>query len=207
MALRTKIQRKICSDIQEFSHAFTSRQAFVKYIETKPDASGDPNTVRRKWINEDLDLSSSEHQTWRWYDYAAFWWSYGFAPGSWYIAASLLAMGLTPGQSLGCIFLGYFLGAIGVVLHSRSAAVYHFGFPVETRIAWGLRGAYFPVIVRALTALVWAGVTITQGGYYTAVLLRCIFGDSYWKLPNHIPESSNITVQTLIGMYLIGVFK
>ncbi|KAJ5986045.1 hypothetical protein N7451_010410 [Penicillium sp. IBT 35674x] len=130
------------------------RHAFVKYNGTKPDASGDPDIVRNKWMNEDLDLSSSAHQTWRWYDYAAFWWSYGFVPGSWYIAASLLAIGLTPGQSLGCIFLGYFLGAVGVVLHLRSAAVYHFGFLVETRIAWGLRGAYFLVIVRALTALV-----------------------------------------------------
>lgn len=193
---------KVRHDAREFRHAFSSWQAFVKYLETNPDASGNPDAARNKWSNEDLDVSPPSHRTWGWYDYAAFWWSYGFAPGSWYIGASLLALGLNPAQALGCILLGYFFGAVGVVMHSRAASVYHFGFPVETRIVWGLRGAYFPVILRAMTALIWAGVTIAQGGYYTAVLLRCIFGDSYWRLPNHIPKSSHITVQELIGACL-----
>ena len=196
MGLHAKLQAKV----QNLQHAFTSRAAFVKYLETKPDATGNADAVRNKWTNEDLDTSPEHHHTWGWYDYAAFWWSYGFAPGSWYIGASLLAIGLTPGQALGCIFLGYFFGAVGVVLHSRAAAVYHFGFPVESRIAWGLRGAYFPVLIRALTALIWGGVTIAQGGYYTTVLLRCIFGDSYYNMHNPIPKSSHITVQQLIGI-------
>ncbi|KIV77675.1 hypothetical protein PV11_09459 [Exophiala sideris] len=186
--------------VRNFQHAFTSKDAFVKYIETKADASGNPDAVRNKWTNEDLDTSPKQHHTWGWYDYAAFWWSYGFAPGSWYIGASLLAIGLTPAQALGCIFLGYFFGAVGVVLHSRAAAVYHFGFPVESRIVWSLRGAYFPVIVRALTALIWGGVTIAQGGYYTEVLLRCIFGNGYYHMHNPIPKSSHINVQQLIGI-------
>ncbi|KAJ6155840.1 hypothetical protein N7470_006406 [Penicillium chermesinum] len=160
--------------------AFSSRAQLVKFLETAPDASGNPDTARNKWQNKDLDISPPKDRTWAWYDYAAFWWSYGFAPGSWYIAASLLAAGLSPGHALGSIFLGYFFGAVGVVLHSRGPAMYHFGFPVESRIVWGLRGAYFPVIIRAMTALVWAGVTIAQGGYNTAVLLRSIL--VYWVL-------------------------
>lgn len=200
MGLQPRMKERIHHSLQDFQHAFTSRSAFVKYVETKPDASNGPETVRNHWTNEDLDVSPESHQTWSWYDYASFWWSYGFSPGCWYLGAALLASGLTPGQTLGCLFLGTCFGSLGIVLHSRAAAVYHFGFPVETRIVWGLRAAYFPVLIRALCALVWAGVTIATGGYFTTVLLRCIFGDSYWKMPNHIPESSNITVQELIGL-------
>ncbi|OAL21134.1 hypothetical protein AYO22_08291 [Fonsecaea multimorphosa] len=199
MGTHSKLQQKIRRGFQDFQHAFSSRQAFVKYIETKPDASSTATGSRNHWTNEDLDVSPQSHHTWGWYDYAAFWWSYGFSPGCWYLGAALLAIGLTPGQALGCLFLGFCFGSLGIVMHSRAAAVYHFGFPVETRIVWGLRGAYFPILIRALCALIWAGVTIAQGGYFTAVVLRCIFGNSYWHLPNHIPKSSNITVQQLIA--------
>ncbi|KEF52007.1 uncharacterized protein A1O9_11997 [Exophiala aquamarina CBS 119918] len=187
-------------DFQSFKHAFTSRKAFVKFIETKPTAGNNTEAIRNQWTNEDLDISPTNHHTWGWYDYAAFWFSYGFSPGLWYLGAALLANGLTPAQALGCLFLGFFFGAVGIVMHSRAAAVYHFGFPVESRLVWGLWGSYFPIIIRALCALIWGGVTIATGGYFTSVLLRCIFGDSYWNLPNHIPQSSHITVQQLIGI-------
>lgn len=190
----------MCGKFKRLKLALSSRAELVKFLETAPDASGNPDVARNKWQNKDLDISPPKDRTWAWYDYAAFWWSYGFAPGSWYVAASLLAAGLSPGQALGSIFLGYFFGAVGLVLHSRGPTLYHFGFPVESRIVWGLRGAYFPVIIRAMTALVWAGVTIAQGGYNTGVLLRCIFGNSYWKLKNTIPESSDITTVQLIGL-------
>lgn len=195
----SSFQERAQRDLQSVKHAFTSSEAFVKFIETKPTAGENTEAVRNQWTNEDLDISPPSHHTWGWYDYAAFWFSYGFSPGLWYLGAALLANGLTPGQALGCLFLGFFFGAVGIVMHSRAAAVYHFGFPVESRLVWGLWGSYFPVIIRALCALIWGGVTIATGGYFTSVLLRCIFGDSYWNLPNHIPASSHITVQQLIG--------
>lgn len=161
----------------------------MKYLETAPDAGKEETTTRNNWTNEDLDVSPQSHQTWGWFDYAAFWWGYGFSPGCWYLGAALLANGLTPAQTCGCLFIGFFFGAVGVVMHSRAAAMYHFGFPVESRLVWGLRGSYFPILIRALCALIWAGVSIAQGGYYVAVVLRCIFGNSYWHLPNHIQQA------------------
>ncbi|EXJ81622.1 hypothetical protein A1O1_07687 [Capronia coronata CBS 617.96] len=205
MGLHTKLQERVRGNVQEFRHAFTSKDAFVTYLETNPDAVHEAGETRNKWTNEDLDVSPKSHQTWSWYDYSAFWWSYGFSPGCWYLGAALLAIGLTPGQSLGCLFLGFFFGSVGIVMHSRAAAVYHFGFPVETRIVWGLRGGYFPVVIRALCALIWGGVSIAQGGYFTAIVIRCIFGNGYWNMPSHIPKSSNITVQQLIGMLVYWV--
>ena len=199
----SSIGEKVEHKMLALRHAFSSKEAFVRAIETRPDASGHAHGAagpRNPWRNEDLDVSPEAHRTWAWYDYASFWWTYGFSAGTWYQGSTLLAVGLTAPQAVACIVVSYIFGAIGVVLHSRAAAVYHFGFPVESRIVWGLRGGRLPVLIRAMTALIWAGVVIMSGGYYTTVVLRCIFGSSFWDLPNHIPKSSGINVQNLIGM-------
>jgi len=117
----------------------------------------------------------------------------------WSLGSSLIALGLSFWQSIICVFLGHLLGAIGIVLHSRSAAVYHFGFPVESRVAWGMIGAYFPVIVRVMVGTIWNGVSVIQGGYFVAILLRCIIGQPFYQMYNPIPTSADITIQELIG--------
>jgi nucleobase:cation symporter-1, NCS1 family len=99
-----------------------------------------------------------------------------------------------------CVFVSHLLGAIGMAMHSRAAAVYHFGFPVESRVAWGMRGGFFPVFVRTLVGTVWEGLLIIQGGYFTAVLLSCIIGKPFINMHNPIPKSSDITIQQLIGL-------
>jgi NCS1 family nucleobase:cation symporter-1 len=184
--------------------ALSSKQAFIAAIETKADRH-DPHAKRNPWKNEDLDISPPEDRTWSWYSYASFWCTYGINPGTWNVGSALITTGLLPWQAVICIFLGYFFGAVGMVLHSRSASVYHFGFPVESRIPWGLRGSFFPVILRVMTALIWTGVSTMQGGYHTAVMLRCIFGDSFWKMKNTIPLDVGITLPDFIGLMVYWV--
>lgn len=60
--------------------AFSSKEAFLEAIETKESAQGREQN-RNPWTNEDLDISPQRHWTWGWWDYAAFWWSYGKATG------------------------------------------------------------------------------------------------------------------------------
>ncbi|ERT02397.1 uracil transporter [Sporothrix schenckii 1099-18] len=187
-----------------FVHAFSSRQAFVKALETRTD-NADGETERSRWKNEDLDVSPPAHRTWTLLDYAGFWASYGISPGTWSVGSALISVGLKPWQAVICLFVGYLFGGIGVVLHSRVAAVYHIGFPVEARVTFGLRGSYFPVVLRVLTALIWTGVSIVQGGYHTAVVLRCIFGDSYWNMHNTIPASAGITLPLFIGLLVYWI--
>ena len=184
--------------------ALSSREAFIKAIETKKDAAGDI-VERNPWKNEDLDISPPKDRTWGWYDYASFWTTYGINPGTWNVGSALIAIGLVHWQAVICIFFGYLFGAIGMVLHSRSASVYHFGFPVESRIPWGLRASYFPILLRVMTALIWTGVSIMSGGFHTAVFLRCIFGDSFWLMKNTIPESAGITLPDFVGLMVYWI--
>lgn len=95
--------------------------------------------------------------------------------------------------------MGHLLGAIGVVLHSRSAARYHFGFPVACRATWGTYGAYFPVIVRTMVGTIWSGLAIIEGGYFVSIILRCIIGKPFYEMHNLIPATSDISIQDLIG--------
>jgi NCS1 family nucleobase:cation symporter-1 len=137
----------ISKRIAKVKNALSSREAFIKAIEVRSDRDNAEHE-RNPWKNEDLAISPPEDRTWSWYSYAAFWCVYGINPGTWNVGSALITTGLQPWQAVICIFFGYFFGAVGVVLHSRSASVYHFGFPVESRMPWGLRGSYFPIILR-----------------------------------------------------------
>jgi NCS1 family nucleobase:cation symporter-1 len=77
--------------------AFKSRANFVRWLETDETAHGRIQE-RTIWKNEDLDLTPPKAWSWAWYDYAAFWWSYGFSTGVWSVGSSMVAMGLTTWQ-------------------------------------------------------------------------------------------------------------
>ncbi|KAH8668846.1 permease for cytosine/purines, uracil, thiamine, allantoin-domain-containing protein [Xylariales sp. PMI_506] len=184
--------------------ACSSKDAFLAAIETKESAQGRLEN-RNPWTNEDLDVSPKEDWTWTWWDFAAFWWSYGFSTGVWSAGSSLVALGMTWWQAILCVFVAHLLGAIGMAMHSRSAATYHIGFPVACRIPWGLNGGYFPVFVRVLVGTIWVGLQIIQGGYFTAVLFRAVFGKGFADMVNTIPAKQDITVQQVIGVIVFWI--
>ncbi|KAI9739697.1 MAG: hypothetical protein M1834_006416 [Cirrosporium novae-zelandiae] len=187
-----------------FRAATRSRKRFLEFLETKETAYG-RTEERTIWKNEDLDLTPPKDWTWAWYDFAAFWWSYGFSIGVWSLGSSMIALGLTWWQAIICVFISHTLGAIGIAFHSRLGAKYHFGFPVECRITWGLRGSYFPVFVRLLVGTIWNGVNTLEGGYFMAILLRCIFGKRYYNMYNSFSPGADITVQELVGFIIFMV--
>jgi len=209
--------------LSDAKQALTSKRAFLSFVETKESRLGHLEH-RNPWTNSDLDISPPEDWTWTWRNYAAFWWSYGFSTGVWTVGSSLIAVGLKSWQgkwdlilrsarvyrgestdlmiAIIVVFISHLLGAIGMAMHSRSAAVYHFGFPVASRVPWGMVGGMFPVFVRTLVGTVWIGIQLMQGGYFTAVLLNCIIGKSFMNMHDPIPESSDITIQQLIGLLI-----
>ncbi|KIW57511.1 hypothetical protein PV05_06054 [Exophiala xenobiotica] len=63
MGSHTKFHAKLRGNFQDFQHAFTSKQAFLKYLETSCDAGSVAGPVRNKWTNEDLDISPTTHHT------------------------------------------------------------------------------------------------------------------------------------------------
>tara|TARA_R110002003_G_scaffold1110_2_gene22369 strand:- start:3510 stop:5021 length:1512 start_codon:yes stop_codon:yes gene_type:complete len=112
---------------------------------------------------------------------------------------------LTQETAIICVFISHLLGAIAIAWHSRIGAKWHFGFPVESRVTWGMYGSFFPIIIRLVVGQIWTAVLMVQGGYFMSILFRCIFGSAWHDIPNTIPKSQGITVQRLVGFVIYTI--
>lgn len=138
--------------------AFTSWQAFKSWIEvqdTALDQHGHPKGGIQ-WSNEDLDPTPPRKRTWRWWNYVIFYWALSF--GNWTLGSSMIGIGLNWWQAIIVIFLSQLISSIAMLFNSRCASVYHIGYPVVGRSVFGMYGAYYFVLVRALLAIIWYGV-------------------------------------------------
>jgi len=139
-------------------HAFTSWQAFKKWIQV-PDTALDHHSHENSgptWSNEDLDPTPPEKRTWRWYNYVVFYFALSF--GNWTLGSSLIGIGLNYWQAIIAIFLSQFISSIAMFFNSRCASVYHVGYPIVARSVFGMYGSYYFVGARAILAVVWYGV-------------------------------------------------
>ena len=71
-----------------------------------------------------------------------------------YGASAAQALGLSMWESLACSFGGQCLIAMIITLNGRAGAVYHVGFPILNRSAFGVYGAWWPTFNRAVMAIV-----------------------------------------------------
>ncbi|RSH82185.1 hypothetical protein EHS25_006118 [Saitozyma podzolica] len=192
--------RAIRRRVTATKEAFSSVEGFKKaLLVQESDGFSSPSSGWWTWSNAHMDPTPPAERTWGWINYFFLWWSYGFSTGVWTIGSSMIASGLTAWQAIICVFIAHLLGAIAIVVNSRFGATYHIGYPVFQRISFGVYGSLFPVLLRSGTGLVWVGVQIYQGGKFTSVIIRCIFGNGWKDIPNTIPASSLITTTDLAG--------
>lgn len=62
----------------------------------------------------------------------------------------MVAGGLSWWQAWLCVWIGYFVAAVFVVLAGRVGAVYHISFPVVARSSFGVWGGLWPVFNRTV---------------------------------------------------------
>ncbi|KKZ64605.1 hypothetical protein EMCG_09501 [[Emmonsia] crescens] len=73
------------------------------------------------------------------------------------------------------------------------------GFTVASRFSWGMRGSYFPVLIRVFVGSMWFG--IQSGGQATRVLIGAII-PAFAHMKNYFAESSHLTTNDFIGMII-----
>lgn len=104
------------------------------------------------------DLAPLRTQTWTGYNFFAFWMSDVHSVGGYVFAGSLFALGLSAWQVLLALVVGiaavYWLCNL-VARPSQQAGV---PYPVTARIAFGVRGANLPAVIRGLIAVAWYGI-------------------------------------------------
>ncbi|KAI9739740.1 MAG: hypothetical protein M1834_006459 [Cirrosporium novae-zelandiae] len=178
-------------------HAFSSPHAFHQALILKSSSS--------RLVNEDLLPSPPDRWTWDTWSFFSYWWSESWAVSTWSIGSSLIALGATVRDALLVVLFANTLSAIIIVLNGRAASRYHVGFPVLTRISFGMYGQYFSVILRSILGIIWGGVQMYFEGKFISICLRCIF-PGWAKIPNQIPASQHITTTDMVGFFLAFLF-
>ncbi|KAL5340150.1 allantoin permease [Aspergillus crustosus] len=183
--------------MQRVRRAFSSPRAFHQAIRLKSSPSF--------LINEDLLPSPADRQTWTTLSFFTYWWSESWNVSTWSIGSSLISAGASVRDALLVVFFANLLSATVMVLNGFASSRYHIGYPVLSRVSFGIYGHYFVVILRSILGIIWGGVQMYFEGQFISICLRCIF-PGWSRLPNNIPESQHITTQTMVGFFLAFLF-
>ncbi|EHY61019.1 Transporter aclS [Exophiala dermatitidis] len=158
------------------------------------------------WCNRDLIPMPRERRTWGIWGYFGYWTVSGSCISAWSTGSTLLAFGLSPQEAIGVVILGGFLTGLLAVACGWMGETHHIGFTVSSRFSWGMRGSYFPVLLRVFTASIWFGLQAYWGGQATRVLFGAII-PGFAHMKNYFSESSHLLTNDFIGLIIwMGAF-
>jgi NCS1 family nucleobase:cation symporter-1 len=124
--------------------------------------------------NHDLAPATPAQRHWSTYNFAALWVSMSVNILTYMLAASLIQGGMNWKQAVGTIFLGNLIVLGPMLLNSHPGAKYGVPFPVLARASFGVLGANFAAVLRALVACGWFGIQTWIGGEAISTLLAVL---------------------------------
>ena len=179
--------------------------SWIKRLECPVD---EDSTYRNTlWCNRDLIPIPPTRRTWTWREYAAYWIITGVNATSWTLASSLLALGLSISQAMGVIVGASLIAALLAVVAGWPGSHHYVGFTVLSRGAWGMRGGFWPLLNRIMTACIWMGIQAYWGGQAVKIILGAVIGPKfvYWR--NTLPESAHVDEASLLSFFVfLAVF-
>ncbi|OLN87315.1 Uracil permease 2 [Colletotrichum chlorophyti] len=107
------------------------------------------------WINDDIRPIESRRRTWGFLTFHNFWLLVNCNITTYLTGSALIPLGLTWWQAFICIALGNLIATVVVIINSLPGSYYHLGFPVFSRVVWGMWGSQFVVWNRIFLSLVW----------------------------------------------------
>lgn len=150
---------------------------WAKRLECPVDEDADyKNTF---WCNRDLIPIPPDRRTWTWQGFAGYWvicgyvfWSLSMGlyanqlrfrinTTAWTAGSSLLSLGLSVPQSMGVVVGVALISALIAVVAGWPGSHLYLGFTVLSRASWGMRGGFWPVLNRIMTACVWMGIQVS----------------------------------------------
>ncbi|KAL4936574.1 hypothetical protein BDV06DRAFT_227752 [Aspergillus oleicola] len=153
------------------------------------------------WCNRDLIPIPPERRTYGVWSYFGYWTVSGSCISAWSTGSTLLSFGLSPQQAIGVVILGGFLSGLLAVVCGWMGEVHHIGFTVSSRFSWGMRGSYFPVILRSFVSCMWFGMQAFWGGQATRVMIGAII-PGFAHMKNYFAESSHLQTNDFIGLVI-----
>ncbi|KAK0435193.1 NCS1 nucleoside transporter family [Armillaria borealis] len=122
------------------------------------------------------------------------------------VASTAVASGLSPGSTIGAVFLGHILVSVACACNGWVGATYGINFPMFSRASFGIRGTAIAVLCRAVAAIVWFGTQTYQGGQCVEVMLRAIW-PSFKSFPNHLPASAQVTSSQMLCFFIFYIIQ
>jgi NCS1 family nucleobase:cation symporter-1 len=180
----------------------SSWQKFVKFIEVPQDADATYKTDNM--TNRDLIPMPRERRTYAIWSYCVYWCISGLCISAYTLGSSLLAYGLNCKQALGAIAIGAICVAPLVIACGWMGERHKIGFTVASRFTWGVKGFYFPVIIRTFTTIFWDGLQAYWGGQSVGCCLGAI-SLSYFNMDKTL-AGGVLLQKDLVGMIVYYVF-
>ncbi len=126
--------------------------------------------------NEDLAPTGPEERTWTTYNFVALWVGISIVITTYTLASGLIAAGMIWWQALLTIALGNVIVLIPLLLNAHAGTKYGVPFPVFVRSSFGVTGANFAAMARALVACGWFGLQTWIGGLALDAMLTAFWG-------------------------------
>eukprot|EP01018_Ginkgo_biloba_P020242 Gb_34051 [translate_table: standard] len=133
-----------------------------------------PSNPDQSLINEDLKPTSIEERSFSGWEMASLWIGLVVGVPSYYMAGSLVEMGMAWWQGIATVMAGNLLLLLPLVLTGHPGTKYGISFPVLSRASFGIRGAHIPTILRGLVGCGWFGIETWIGGQAIFVLLNAL---------------------------------
>mmetsp|Transcript_23671 Transcript_23671/g.51937 ORF Transcript_23671/g.51937 Transcript_23671/m.51937 type:complete len:568 (+) Transcript_23671:24-1727(+) len=129
-------------------------------------------------FNEDFAPVSVEGRHWDTWDFASFWITLVISIPTYFLAASLVDLGMSWVQGIATVFVGNLVTLLPMVLNAHPGTKYGIPFPVLARASFGIKGANLPSLSRALVACGWFGIQTWIGGSSIYQMLTTVAGDA-----------------------------
>lgn len=113
------------------------------------------------------------------WDMACLWVGLVVGVPTYYMAGSLVEMGMAWWQGILTVLAGNLVVLVPMVLSGHAGTKFGVPFPVLARASFGIRGANVPSLLRALVACGWFGIQTWIGGQAIYQLLNTLFHGSF----------------------------
>ncbi|KAH7432894.1 hypothetical protein KP509_07G045000 [Ceratopteris richardii] len=132
-------------------------------------APPDPALANRDLLP--IGLSERNFSVW---DFWSLWVGLVVGVPTYYLAGSLVELGLSWWQGIATVVIGNILLLFPLFLSGHAGVKYGIPFPVIARASFGVRGAHIPAVLRALVACGWFGIQTWLGGQGIHVLFNTL---------------------------------
>ncbi|GAQ82450.1 allantoin permease [Klebsormidium nitens] len=133
------------------------------------------------------------------WDLTSLWIGLVVAVPTYYLAGSLVEMGMSWWQGVVTVFCGNLLVLLPMILNGHPGTKYGIPFPVLSRASFGILGTNIPSLLRALVACGWFGIQSWVGGQAIYTLANACLGGKLAQPPTpwlgtSVPELASFFV-------------